>query len=43
MISYLKIFNQVNHGNLRHLHTIEWSATDSVRTSLLVSPSLQVD
>ena len=32
MISYIKIFNQVNHVNLRHLRTIELCATDSVRT-----------
>ena len=36
MISYIKIFNQVNHVNLRHLRTIELSATDSVRTRLVL-------
>ena len=37
MISTRKIFNQVNHVNLRHLRTIELSATDSVRTSKILS------
>ena len=32
MISTRKIFNQVNHVNLRYLRAIELSATDSVRT-----------
>ena len=32
MISYLKIFNQVNHVNLRYLRPLSLSATDSVRS-----------
>ena len=39
MISTRKIFNQVNHINLRHLRTIELSATDSVRTSKMLNQS----
>ena len=34
MISTIKIFNQVNHVNLRYLRAIDLSATDSVAAQL---------
>ena len=33
MIAYIKIFNQVNRANQRHLRVIELLATDFVRTN----------
>ena len=39
MISTRKIFNQVNHANLRHLRAISFQTTESVRIRIILLQS----